>query len=153
MRKLFLYYSRTGNGDLVANYFKRYDFETYKVEPKHELPKSFFWGTLFGGMLAGMNRKATLKDFKINLNDYDEIVVGSPTWNGKFSTPINTVLKKLKNYNGKVLFVLYAGGGEAKQATLKVSKMYADTRSIVLKEPKKYQEQFDLLDEFIRKNG
>ncbi len=153
MNKLFLYYSRTGNGDLVASFLKEKGYETYKVRPKHNLPKSFFWGTLFGGMLSGLNRKAPLKDFSINLNDYDEIIVGSPTWNGKFSTPINTVLKKLKGYEGKLYFVMYAGGGEAKSAPKKINKLFGDKPLIVLKEPKKYKEQLDILDEFIRKNG
>lgn len=34
MKKLFIYYSLTGNGDNVANYLKENGWEIRKVEPK-----------------------------------------------------------------------------------------------------------------------
>ena len=149
MKKIFIYYSRTGNGDDVARFLSTYGYETYKVTPKHNLPKSFFWGTLFGGMLAGMNRNAPLKDFNVDFNKYDEIIVGSPVWNDKLSTPINTLLKKVKDYKGKIRFILYSGSGNGSKASLKISKTFADTRTLILKEPKKHVEQFDLIKEFL----
>ena len=149
MRKLFIYYSRTGNGDLVADFLSTYGYERYRVTPKHMLPENLFWSMMIGGFKAGINMKDRLTEWKINPNDYDEIIFGSPIWNGKISSPMNTVLKKLRDYKGKIRFIFYSGSGEGKKATIKISKLYADTRSIILKEPKTHQYEFDRLREFL----
>ena len=42
MKKLFIYSSFTGNGDLVAEEFKKKGYEIRKVIEKKKFPKSFF---------------------------------------------------------------------------------------------------------------
>ena len=150
MRKIFIYFSRTGNGDEVSKYMITRGYEIYKVEPKHNLPKTLFWSMMVGGFVSLTGKKARLKEWKINPNDYDEIVVGSPVWNDRLSTPINTVIHKIKDYPGRVKVILYAGGKSAKKATIKISKTFKDARSIVIQEPKKHPESYHLLDEFLR---
>ena len=76
--------------------------------------------------------------------------MGSPVWNDRLSTPINTVINKLKDYNGRVKVILYAGGKSAKKATIKVSKTFKDARSIVIQQPTKYKDEYYRLDEFLR---
>ena len=62
---------------------------------------------MIGGMLAGMNHKAKLKDFDNDVSSYDEIVIGSPIWNGKFACPINSLLDKLDLKKKKLRFIIY----------------------------------------------
>ena len=40
MKKIFIYYSLTGNGDEVANYFKHKKYDVRKVITSEELPKN-----------------------------------------------------------------------------------------------------------------
>ena len=148
MNKIFIYFSETGNGDLIANSLPE-DVQKRKVIMKKKLPKSFFFRILTGGFLAGMNIKSKLKDFDNDITGYDEVIIGSPIWNGKLSSPINTVLSKLDLTNKKVSFILYSGSGEAKKAISTISKMYKDSKIIILKEPKKYEEELQKLKEIL----
>ena len=144
MKKLFLYYSHTGNGELVKDYFLNKNYEIRKVIPKRELPKSFFLKMMVGGFLAGIRHKARLKEFNYDIDGYDEIVIETPIWNGLISCPINTILHKLDFKNKKLTFILSSGGGSAKRAVDQISKKY-NAKIIELKEPKKYMEYIERL--------
>ena len=95
MKKLFIYYSLSGNGDVVADYLKDRNIDIRKVIMKDKMPKSYILQILKGGFLAGIYYKARLVDFNNNIDSYDEIVIGSPIWNGRLVPAINTVLDKI----------------------------------------------------------
>ena len=141
MNKLFIYYSFTGNGELVAKNLEEKGFDIRKAIPKKPLPKSFFWGVLTGGFLAGINHKSKLVNFDTDVSKYDQIVIGSPVWNGRFSSPINRVLKDVDLNNKEVIFVFYSGSGEAAKAVKRIKKEFPNTKYIILKEPKKYPDE------------
>ena len=141
MNKLFIYYSFTGNGELVAKKLEEKGFDIRKAIPKKPLPKSFFWGVLTGGFLAGINHKSKLVNFDTDVSKYDQIVIGSPVWNGRFSSPINRVLKDVNLNNKEVIFVFYSGSGEAAKAVKRIKKEFPNTKYIILKEPKKYPDE------------
>ena len=143
MKKLFIYFSLTGNCDLVADYLKERGFETRKVEMKKGLPKSFFFSVLTGGFLAGLGVKSKLKEYDHNIEGYDEIIIGGPIWNGKFSSPLNRLLKDIDFSNKNVKFIFAAGSGEGKKALKKVNKLFPNAQCIFLKEPKKYPEELE----------
>ena len=141
MKKLFIYFSLTGNGDLVADHLKEKGFEIRKVEMKKALPKSFFFSVLTGGFLAGLNVKSKLKEYDRNTEGYDEIIIGSPIWNGRFSSPLNRLLKEM-DFKGKdIQFIFTAGSGAGKHALKKANKLYPEAKCTFLKEPKKYPEE------------
>lgn len=147
MSKLFIYYSNTGSGDVVAQELATLGYEIRKVTPKKDLPKAFFFKVMSGGFLASLNAKAKLNEFDANIEGYEEVVIGSPIWNGRLSTPINTVLSLL-DLNGKnVSFILYAGSGTAKAAPKQIKKFVEDAKITILKEPKKYPEELEKIGE------
>ena len=137
MKKLFLYYSLTGNGDAVADCLKKKGYEILKVKTKKELPKKFFFRVLTGGFRAMINYKDEIEDLDINLDDYDEIIIGSPIWNGRTSCPINTVLDKYDFKGKNISFIFYSGSGESPKANKKVREMYGDAKIINMQEPGK----------------
>ncbi|MFA6829151.1 MAG: hypothetical protein WCR67_00355 [Bacilli bacterium] len=139
MKKLFIYYSFTGSGEALANIFASKGYEIRKVTPKRNLSKNFTISMFQGGMLSGLKHKAKLIDYNNDISEYDEVVVGSPIWNGYFACPINTVLKKTDFTNKKLSFVLYSGGGCAPKAVKFIKEQY-QCNVIELKEPKKYLE-------------
>lgn len=147
MKSIYIYYSYTGNGEIVAEELNKKGVEIRKVVRKKKLPKSFFFGVMTGGFLAGIKHKDKLVDFDSNIEEYEQIIIGSPIWNARFSSPINTVLSKLDLSNKQVTFVLYSGSGEAKKAVKRINKEYANAKVIILKEPKKYPEELKKLDE------
>ena len=149
MNKLFIYYSNTGNGELVAKVLEAKGYEIRKVTPKKDLPKIMFFKILTGGFLAGLNKKMELVNFNDDITDYDEIIIGSPIWNDRLSCPINTVLAKLNFENKKVKFILYAGGGKATKALAQIEEYVKDKEIVFLKEPKKYEEELEKVNKIV----
>lgn len=145
-KKLFIYYSYTGNGDIVANKMQEKGYEIRKVETIKAMPKSFFWGIMAGGFQAGIKKKAKLKEFDQDISQFDEIVIGSPIWNGRFCPAINTVLALLDLKDKQLSFLFYAGSGEGKHALKRVNKEYPSAKAIFLKQPKDDPEQLKKLN-------
>lgn len=140
MKKIFIYYSLSGNGDIVANYLKDKSIDIRKVNTKEPLPNNNILRILAGGFLAGINHKDKLIGFDNNIDKYDEIIIGSPIWNGKLSCPINTVLSELNLNNKQVTFILYSGSGNITKTKKILLPKYPKCKIINLKEPKKNQE-------------
>jgi flavodoxin len=145
--KLFIYYTRTGNGDIVADKYKELGFDLRKVESKYKLSKNLFLACMKGGFHAGINKKPKLINYNNDISNYDEIFIGSPIWNGRLACPINTVLKNTNFDNKKLTFVLYSGSGEAKHAVKRINKKYPNSKIILLKEPKKYNDELKKLED------
>ena len=132
-KKLFIYYSLSGNGDLVADYLK-HTYDIRKVVTKEPLPKNYILSLITGGFKAMINYHDKLDNFDNNIEDYNEIVIGSPIWNDRLSSPINTVLENINLKNKKVTFILYSGSGKANKAIKQLEK-YNIKNIYVLKEP------------------
>ena len=152
MPTLFIYYSLTGNGDLVAEKMRELGAEVCKVQTAKPMPKSFFGAILKGGFLAAIGHKMPLKDFDLTLDGYDRVVIGSPVWNGRLACPINTVLASLDLAGKEVAFVLCAGGGEAPKAVARLKKEYPSASVVILKEPKKYADELAKISNYFDKN-
>ena len=135
MKRIFIYYSLTGNGDKVANILMSKGIDIRKILTTFKMTSKF--GTIMkGGFLAGINHKTKLVDFNEDINAYDEIIIGSPIWNNRFSCPINTVLSKLDFSNKKLTFILYSASGKDNKAMEKIKKLYPNANIINIKEPK-----------------
>lgn len=135
--KIFIYYSLSGNGDKIANYLMQKGIDIRKVLLEKDMPKSRAGSILKGGFLASINYKSKLKDFNDNIDSYDEVIIGSPIWNSRLSSPINTVLSKLDLSNKKVTFILYSASGKDNKAMNKINKIYPNANIINLCEPSK----------------
>ena len=145
MKKIFIYYSLSGNGDEVASFLSAKGFEIRKVETVKPMPNNFILRILTGGFKAGINYKDELKDFDSNIDDYDTVIIGSPVWNARFSSPINTVLSKLNLENKDLKFILYSGSGASSKATALIKKNWPKADIIDLKEPKTNKDELEKL--------
>ena len=143
MSKLFIYYSRSGNGDKVAMKYKELGYEIRKIEAKYRLSNNLFLACMKGGFHALVGKKPKLINYDNNISEYDDIVIGSPIWNGRLACPINTVLKNTNLINKNLCFVLYSGSGEAKKAVKRINKEYPNAKIILLKEPKSIEKELE----------
>ena len=145
MKKVFIYYSYSGNGDLVAKYYKEKGYEIEEIVTREPLPDNKFLAILTGGFKALINYKDKIEKSFLPINEYDEIVIGSPIWNGRLSSPVNAFLA-----NHDIVpkaFVLYSGSGKSPSATKTIIKKYPSSMIINLTEPKKHEEEFkDILN-------
>ena len=147
MSKLFIYYSHSGNGDIVSKEFEKAGFELRKVTEKKKMPKSFFWLIMAGGFRAGLGLKGKLVNYNNDVSNFDKVVIGSPIWNGRFPPAVNSVLKET-NFEGKdISFVLYSGSGTGKKAEATIKKEFPSAKIIFLKEPKKYNDELKKIKE------
>ena len=144
MKKLFIYYSLTNNGDVVADQLKNNGYEIRKIITKYKYPKSMFLRILIGGYKATVNKKDKLVDFDTNISNYDKIVIGSPIWNDRLCPPINSVINQLDLKDKKIDFILYSASGKADKAKEKIKNLYG-IDAIILKEPKKYEDELKKL--------
>jgi hypothetical protein len=140
MKKLFIYYSLTGNGDIISDYLKEKNIEIRKVITREPLPKGKIMRILAGGFLAGINHCDKLDNFNCDIREYDDIIIGTPIWNGRPSCPINTVLKSIDLTNKNITFILYSGSGNAPKTEEYINKNYSSAKIINIKEPKKNKE-------------
>ena len=141
MKKYFIYYSYTGNGDFVADTLKRSDLSIIKIEPKKHMKKINFFRILRYGGEAMFKKKMPIQSLDLILDKDDIVIIGSPIWNDRLSTPILTLLDKFEFDKKTTKFIFYAGGGEANHAEKQIAKMGFEQKAVVLKEPKKYMEE------------
>ena len=146
MAKLFIYYSFTGNGEKVSFALSKKGYEVRRVEEKKKMPKSFFLQMMAGGFRAGVGIKGKLKPYDKDISSFDEVVIGSPIWNGAFPPATNALLNELDLKEKKVSFLLYSGSGEGAKAKKKIEKLFPNAPILFLKEPKKHEEELAKLD-------
>ena len=145
MKKILIYYSLSGNGDIVANYLKNKGYEIRKVTTLEPLPKNRGLQIMTGGFKALINYCDKIDE--INIDDYDRLIIASPIWNDRLSSPINTVIKNI-NKDEEIDFILYSGSGKANKACKRINKIFKKTKIIILKEPKKYHKELEKLDNY-----
>lgn len=102
MKNLVLYYSLSGNTEVVANEVSELTGgELKKIELTRRTGKiGFAWAAV--SSLMGL--KASIKIPDVSLGDYDNIFIGGQVWAGRTSTPINSILEKF-DFSGKNIFV------------------------------------------------
>ena len=145
MKKLFIYYSFTGNGDKVAEILSK-TCDIRKIKVKKELPKNFFLSMMVGGFKSITNYKEKLIDFDNNIDNYSDIIIGTPIWNDRICSPVSTALKLLDLSNKSITFILYSGGGHANTAIEFIKNNYKDAKIIELAQPLKKESELDKLN-------
>ena len=146
MKRIFIYYSDSGNGDTVAEYLNNKGFFIRKAVPQKPMPKAFALKILKGGFLAGIGAKTELSGFDPDVSDFDEVVIGAPIWNGRTASPVNTVLEKTDLSGKKVTFVLYSGSGQAPKAEAKLLARFPNAKVIHLRSPRSEKEELNKLE-------
>lgn len=149
MNKYFVYYSATGNGDYLAELLKEAGYEPIKVEMKKPIGKVGFFKILFFGGKAMFKCKAKIQELNLNLKDDDVVIIGSPIWNDRLSTPINMVLAKYNFNKETTKFILYPAGEGTNKSKLQIQKLGFKTEPLVISNPTKNKEK---AQELIKKN-
>lgn len=139
--KYFVYFSNSGNGDYLASLLKEYGYEIVKLEPVKPLKKMGFFRILKYGGQAIMEKKMPLKEFTLDLKEDDLVVVGSPIWNDRLSTPINTLLDKVSFNKKTTRFILYPAGKTTAKSIEQIKKLGFEIEPSVIPYPKKYVEE------------
>ena len=139
--KYFVYFSASGNGDFIAEYLKDLGYTPIKVEMIKPIKKINFFSIMKYGFRAGLNKKEKIKELNLDLIDNDEVIIGSPIWNDKLSTPINTLLDKYSFNKETTRFILYSAGEGTNKSLMQLEKLGFKNKPIVYSNPLKNQDK------------
>jgi len=129
---LIMYYSKTGKTKIVAEELKVLIPDARVVEIKSDvgIMKAVMWQQLF-------NRNACNEPIAVDLEKYDKVILCSPLWLQKISSPMRTIINTVPMEGKKVnLFVVCAGhfgesGQKKLQKQLASKKIDCESLSII----------------------
>lgn len=141
MNKYFVYFSASGNGDFLASELEKKGYKPVKIELEKPIKKVGFFAILKYGGRAMLSKREKIKDISLELQNDDLVIVGSPIWNDRLSTPVLTALDKLALNKETTKFILYPAGEGTKKSLKQIEKMGFKEAPIVIQYPLKYQEK------------
>ena len=139
--KYFVYFSLTGNGDYLASLMEEKGYTPIKIEMIKKPKKVGFFTILNYGGRAGFKMKEKIQELSLELKDEDEVVIGTPIWNDRLSTPILTVLDKYSFNKETTRFIFYPAGENTKKAFKQIMKMGFQKGGVIVSYPLKKKEE------------
>jgi menaquinone-dependent protoporphyrinogen IX oxidase len=106
-KTLIIYYSRTGNSRLISQVLQK-ELNAQVLEIKDLEDRTGTLGYAGAGFDGFFDRHTTIEPTKVDLSPYSNIVIVSPIWNWKLSTPIHTFIDN-NRLEGKTV-VLFTNG-------------------------------------------
>ncbi|NHI94300.1 MAG: flavodoxin [Candidatus Lokiarchaeota archaeon] len=121
-KPIVIYFSRTGNTKKVAEIIA----STLSCEQKPIIPlKSYkgFIGWWRAGFQAVREKLPAIEPINIDFKEYDLVIIGTPVWASKMSSPVRTFLTENLNNFKNVAFFNTSGGEEQENVLLDMSKL------------------------------
>jgi flavodoxin len=106
-KTLIIYYSRTGKTKLICETLTKH-LNADLLEIKDLKNREGTWGYLTAAFDSILNRHTPIEPEKIDFSPYQSIIVASPVWNWKISTPIHTFFDANKFDGKKVVLITNA---------------------------------------------
>lgn len=111
MKKIVVYYSYTGNTKKIANIIKeKLNCDILELTPK--IPFSSNYQEVVDEYQNNSieNKNVKINDIEINLEEYDEVIIGTPVWWYTVSPVVVTFLKKY-NFDNKIIIPFATNAG------------------------------------------
>ena len=113
MKRIIVYYSLSGNTEEAVKIIaEKLGCEILKLETVKPLPKAFLAQMFVGGAQVAMNIIPKIKPIDKDINEYDEIIIGTPIWNRKGVPAINAFLKDSGIREKVTGLIISSGGGD-----------------------------------------
>lgn len=110
-RRIVIYHSYSGHTKMIANIIKKkLDCDVLELEPKYEFSSDY--DEVVKEYQNNEKDKSTveIKDININLDNYDEIIIGSPVWWYSITPVVREFLKE-NNLEGKTVISFATNAG------------------------------------------
>jgi flavodoxin len=105
MKDIVIFYSNKGNNRYLANKIaKDMDCEIQEIKPRIDWPLLFWLGINFG-----------INKIKVDLTNFDRIILVGPIWMGKFIVPLKAFVKRYYKKINKMIFVTCCGSSYEKK--------------------------------------
>lgn len=116
MKRLLVYYSLSGNTeDAARKLAEKLGAELLKLETVKPMPKRFAAQLFVGGGQVLLGRVPKLKPLTKEVGAYDELILGSPIWNGKAVPAVNAFLHNTDAAAKVTALFFLSGGGETQK--------------------------------------
>ncbi len=86
------------------------DADVLKLTVADEKPTKSMFRFVWGGVQVYMKKKPQLAPYQVNLDEYDNIIIGTPCWFGTYAPAVNTFLSE-NQIKGKKIYLLVCNGG------------------------------------------
>ncbi len=157
MERAVVFYSLSRNTKETAEYMaNRLGAELYEVTTVKPLPKAKALQFVVGGRQATFGIKPEINKLDLDINKFDEIILGTPIWASKQAPAISTLLENKELCDKVVGVFTYSAGGDNEKCiqglrtmlpNLKHQISLADKTSKFAKENESKMERF--LGEFL----
>lgn len=110
-RRIVIYHSYSGHTKMIANIIKKkLDCDVLELEPKYEFSSDY--DEVVKEYQNNEKDKSTveIKDINIDLDNYDEIIIGSPVWWYSITPVVREFLKE-NNLEGKIVIPFATNAG------------------------------------------
>ena len=122
---LIIYFSRTGNTELFANYIKEnIDIASFKINPATPYPEDYNEMLEVAQNEQSNNARPEIKDPLTDISKYDIILLGYPIWYSHIPNIIITQLESL-DLKGKTIYPFNTHGGSGIGSSINDIKQYA----------------------------
>ena len=143
-KALIIYFTRTGNTELFANYIKeKMNIELFKIVPAYPYPEDNDEMSKVCQEEQSSIARPEIKDPLTDVSEYDTILLGTPIWYGHIPNIVMTQLEKL-NLNGKTIQPFNTHGGSGVGSTVTDIKQYAIEANV--------KDGFPLLGTYVKDN-
>lgn len=151
MKRLIVYYSLSGNTEEAVNAIaEKLQCKTLRIDTVKPMPTSFAARILVGGGQVAMNVVPKIKEIDCDLNEYDEIFIGTPIWNSKGVPAINAFLQDPVICQKVTGLIITSGGGEIEKCVQALAGKLPNVKYQVSLLDRKHKD-YGLNDEKIRK--
>lgn len=124
-KALIIYFTRTGNTELFANYIKeKMNIELFKIVPATPYPEDYNQMLQVCQNEQKNNLRPEIKDPLTDVSKYDTILIGTPLWYSHIPNIVMTQLEKL-DLKGKTIYPFNTHGGSGVGYTVDDYKKYA----------------------------
>lgn len=111
-KTLVIYFSLTGRTRLMAKTIaKEIGADVEEITPVKHYPLRGAWLYMYGGMQALFGMTPSIDPLRVDIEDYDTVIIGSPVWAGKMAPPMRTCLSQIQLAGKKTAFFCTSGGG------------------------------------------
>ncbi len=111
MKRIVVYYSYTGNTKKIAEEVKnKLNCDILELEPENAFSDDYDEVVEEYQNNSIDNKEVPIKDINVNLDEYDEIIIGTPVWWYTISPVVVTFLKKY-DLSGKKIYPFSTNAG------------------------------------------
>ena len=116
MKNLVIFYSLEGNTKFIAESISRkINADILELKPNKKYHNSGFKKYFWGGKSVIFKEKPEISSYDININNYDNVFIGTPIWVGTYAPPYNTFFDIEKINNKNIYLFACHGGGSAEK--------------------------------------